>query len=132
MLCSKFHYQKGFSLIVVSCKIVFLISLVRFLPDDKGPVCPAPKYSRAISYPWSPFRPEAGQSRTRSSQSVFRVSRALSGFEFRVQVMVSGSGFRVSESWFWVSGFGSVGFRVSGFGGAGFMVSDFGFRGCEV
>ena len=29
---------------------------------------PYPEYSRANSYPWSPFPPEAGPSRTRSSQ----------------------------------------------------------------
>jgi hypothetical protein len=28
---------------------------------------PHPEYSRANSYPWSPFPPEAGPSRTRSS-----------------------------------------------------------------
>ena len=40
---------------------------------------PYPSYSRANSYPWSPFSPEAGPSRIRSSQAVCDVSRGAQG-----------------------------------------------------
>ena len=38
-----------------------------WLPPSPHPFRPYPEYSRANSYPWSPFLPEAGPSRTRSS-----------------------------------------------------------------
>ena len=93
---------------------------------------PYPKYSRANSYPWSPFHPEAGPSRTRSSHMRFRVP--ASGFRFPL------SGFQVPSSGFGFPGSGfqvpflfgvSDLFRVPGSGcapGSGFRVPGFGSR----
>jgi len=43
----------------------------------RDPLRPYPEYSRANSYPWSPFPPEAGPPRTRSSQLRVRDHRQV-------------------------------------------------------